>query len=90
LTIPVFCLIPVIVVILVFGIRSFAAIIGLVFARWWFWSFCTNFRIVSARCQRTGVPPVVAIWQVVSMNRRRYGGYIIHLGVVMMSLGVIG
>ncbi|NMB58803.1 MAG: hypothetical protein GYA12_06520, partial [Chloroflexi bacterium] len=46
--------------------------------------------LVSARCQRTGVPPVVAIWQVVSMNRRRYGGYIIHLGVVMMSLGVIG
>ena len=23
-------------------------------------------------------------------NRRRYGGYIIHLGVVLMALGIIG
>ncbi len=91
LTIPLFCLIPVIVVILVFGIRSFAAIIGLVFVALVVLVILYEFQnLVSARCQRTGVPPVVAIWQVVSMNRRRYGGYIIHLGVVMMSLGVIG
>ena len=23
-------------------------------------------------------------------NRRRYGGYIIHIGVVMMAIGIIG
>jgi cytochrome c-type biogenesis protein CcmF len=32
----------------------------------------------------------VAFWNLAGRNRRRYGGYIIHLGVVLMALGVIG
>ena len=31
-----------------------------------------------------------ALWQLTTRNRRRYGGYIIHLGVVLMALGIIG
>jgi cytochrome c-type biogenesis protein CcmF len=31
-----------------------------------------------------------AIWKLISRNHRRYGGYIIHLAVVMIALGVIG
>lgn len=31
-----------------------------------------------------------AFWRLAGRNRRRYGGYIIHLGVVLMALGIIG
>ncbi len=31
-----------------------------------------------------------AFWELTGRNRRRYGGYIIHLGVVLIGLGVIG
>jgi cytochrome c-type biogenesis protein CcmF len=33
---------------------------------------------------------LVALWRMAGKNRRRYGGYIIHLGVVLMGLGIIG
>jgi cytochrome c-type biogenesis protein CcmF len=32
----------------------------------------------------------VALWRLAGRNRRRYGGYVIHLGVVLMALGIIG
>jgi cytochrome c-type biogenesis protein CcmF len=32
----------------------------------------------------------VALWRLAGRNRRRYGGYIIHLGVVLMAIGIIG
>jgi cytochrome c-type biogenesis protein CcmF len=32
----------------------------------------------------------VALWRMAVRNRRRYGGYIIHLGVVLMAIGIIG
>jgi cytochrome c-type biogenesis protein CcmF len=40
------------------------------------------------RTHDEGLP--VALVHLVGRNRRRYGGYIIHLGVVMMALGIIG
>ncbi|HLB46589.1 MAG TPA: heme lyase CcmF/NrfE family subunit [Anaerolineales bacterium] len=43
-----------------------------------------------ARMHSQGENFLVAIGHLFSRNRRRYGGYIIHLGVVMMALGVVG
>jgi cytochrome c-type biogenesis protein CcmF len=31
-----------------------------------------------------------ALWKLITRYRRRYGGYIIHIGVILMALGVIG
>ena len=31
-----------------------------------------------------------ALWQPLKRNRRRYGGLLVHFGVVLMSLGIIG
>ena len=31
-----------------------------------------------------------ALWNLIGRNRRRYGGYIIHIGVVLIALGIIG
>lgn len=35
-----------------------------------------------------GYPP--AFWRLFGRNRRRYGGYLVHVGVIMVSLGIIG
>lgn len=32
----------------------------------------------------------VALWNLAGRNRRRYGGYIIHIGIVLMAVGIIG
>ena len=47
-------------------------------------------RAVWARHRATRENLAVALWHLAGKNRRRYGGYIIHLGVVLMALGVIG
>ena len=43
-----------------------------------------------ARRVRHGEGLPLALWRMAGRNRRRYGGYIIHLGVVLMAFGIIG
>jgi len=43
-----------------------------------------------ARHRRSGESLPVALWNLAGRNRRRYGGYIIHLGIVLMAIGIIG
>jgi cytochrome c-type biogenesis protein CcmF len=47
-------------------------------------------RAVWARHRATKENLAVSLWHLAGRNRRRYGGYIIHVGVVLMALGVIG
>jgi cytochrome c-type biogenesis protein CcmF len=47
-------------------------------------------RAAWARYSRHGENLFLALWNLAGRNRRRYGGYIIHLGVVLMALGIIG
>ncbi|UCC63392.1 MAG: heme lyase CcmF/NrfE family subunit, partial [Anaerolineae bacterium] len=72
------------------GVRHPAALFGywlVVFvALTTLWEFG---RGVRARMSH-GETPVVALARLMARNRRRYGGYVVHLGVVMIALGVIG
>lgn len=43
-----------------------------------------------ARMRSKGVGPVAGLVGLVSRNRRRYGGYIVHLGVLSVFAGVAG
>jgi cytochrome c-type biogenesis protein CcmF len=43
-----------------------------------------------ARHRRHAESFPLALWRLAVRNRRRYGGYIIHLGVVLMAIGIIG
>lgn len=45
---------------------------------------------ILARVRSRGESPWVALRKIISHNHRRYGSYIIHLGVVMIALGFIG
>jgi cytochrome c-type biogenesis protein CcmF len=73
------------------GIRQLAALIG-----FWLCAFVISvtlyefWRGAIARHHSHGESFPVAFWRLVGRNRRRYGGYTIHLGVVLMALGVIG
>lgn len=67
------------------------AIIGLALAL--FVGFVTLYefwRGVVARRKHSAENYAVALWHLMMRNRRRYGGYIIHLGVVFMAIGIIG
>ncbi len=73
------------------GVRNWAALLGYWLAGlvalvtlYEFW------RGALARHRRHGESMPVALVRLAGRNRRRYGGYIIHLGVVLMALGIIG
>jgi len=79
------------VILLVSGIRSIGALIGLTVAS--LAAFVTIYefwRGMKARHKRTGENYLVALWKLTVRNRRRYGGYVIHLSVVFMAIGIIG
>lgn len=45
---------------------------------------------VAERCARTGAAPLNALWQLLRTRRRTYGGALVHIGVALLALGVIG
>jgi cytochrome c-type biogenesis protein CcmF len=73
------------------GIRILGALLGFwVLAFVVFVTVYEFWRGAVARHQKWNESLPVALWRLAGRNRRRYGGYIIHLGVVFMALGVIG
>jgi cytochrome c-type biogenesis protein CcmF len=59
-----------------------AFVVGVVTQEFW--------RGMRARRVMTGEPPPVALSRLVGRNRRRYGGYIVHVGIAVLFLGVAG
>ncbi|MFO7944435.1 MAG: heme lyase CcmF/NrfE family subunit [Anaerolineales bacterium] len=61
-------------------------LVGFVFAvtAYEFW------RGAAARIKAHGENVFTAFYSLAKKNRRRYGGYIVHIGVIFMALGVIG
>ena len=49
--------------------------------------FVEYFRGIRVRTRR-GENPVSALLNLISRNRRRYGGYVVHLGVVLLVVGI--
>ena len=48
------------------------------------------YRGTAARVRTRKENPLQALVAIFTRNRRRYGGYIVHLGIVVIGLGVIG
>jgi cytochrome c-type biogenesis protein CcmF len=77
--------------VLVLGVRNWVALLG-----YWLCAFVVSvtlyefWRGASARHRKSGESLPLALWKLVGRNRRRYGGYTIHLGVVLMAIGIIG
>jgi cytochrome c-type biogenesis protein CcmF len=73
------------------GVTNWAALLG-----FWLSAFVISvtlyefWRGAVARHRTAGESLPLALWRLMGRNRRRYGGYVIHLGVVLMAIGVIG
>lgn len=69
----------------VYGLISFA-LCGFVVG-----TIVTEFhRGARARRSSSGEPYLRALWTLTGRNRRRYGGYIVHFGIVLLFLGFTG
>jgi cytochrome c-type biogenesis protein CcmF len=52
--------------------------------------FLEFYRGVKARRKMTKENPFVALYRLMVKNRRRYGGYLVHLGIACITMGIIG
>ena len=59
-------------------------------ASWWARSAQEFWRGARVRQQTTGTDLFTALVGLVGRNKRRYGGYIVHVGIVLMFLGFAG
>ncbi len=81
----------VLVLLTILGLRNVAALVGLTLIAFVVFVTLSEFwRGAAIRSHTQHENIVVASWHLVSRNRRRYGGYIIHLAMVMMGLAIIG
>lgn len=75
----------------VVGIRMWGALLGFGLCAFTMMTMLIEYwRGVSARHRSRGESYPVALWTLIKRNRRRYGGYMIHIGVVLLAIGVIG
>jgi len=73
------------------GIRHYAALLSFSLCAFVMVTVVVEFyRGVRARQAMVGENPFTALVRLVGKNRRRYGGYIVHVGVVMMFLAITG
>ncbi|HVN53343.1 MAG TPA: heme lyase CcmF/NrfE family subunit [Anaerolineaceae bacterium] len=81
----------VLVILFANGMRSPGALIGFWLAAY---AACVTLyeygRGVLSRHRTAHESYPTALVRLIARNRRRYGGYIIHLGVVLMAIGIIG
>jgi cytochrome c-type biogenesis protein CcmF len=53
-------------------------------------TFQEFWRGTQARMRAQGENVFVALWTLIGRNRRRYGGYIIHVSMMLMAVGILG
>jgi cytochrome c-type biogenesis protein CcmF len=71
------------------GVRHYYALVCFSLAGFVLTTIVLEFyRGTRARQALMGEPPVTALAHLVNKNRRRYGGYVIHVGVVMAFVGI--
>ncbi|MBN2500705.1 MAG: heme lyase CcmF/NrfE family subunit [Anaerolineales bacterium] len=88
---PTILAVLVVVGLVIAGMRSVGALIGFgVSALVVFVTLYEFWRGVVSRHRTKQENFFTAFVNLISRNRRRYGGYIIHLGVVLMAIGIIG
>jgi cytochrome c-type biogenesis protein CcmF len=91
LLVPFVAALGLLVVLLIGGMRSWGALIGFGISSFvGFTTLLEFWRGTRARMKITRENPLKALVTLAARNQRRYGGYIIHLGVVLMAIGIIG
>jgi cytochrome c-type biogenesis protein CcmF len=79
------------VVIFVLGIRELFALLSFTVCAFVASNIVWEFlRGTMARRRSTGEGYLLALGRLVAKNRRRYGGYIVHLSMVIITMGIVG
>jgi len=74
-----------------YGIRAWYVLAALSAAAFVMGTIIVEFRRgVSARRHMVGETPAAALVNLVAKNNRRYGGYVIHVGVIVAFVGIVG
>ncbi|MGH2405035.1 MAG: heme lyase CcmF/NrfE family subunit [bacterium] len=77
------------VVLVVFGVRRPGALTGFILVVFVLTITLQEFAKAAAARRRLGEPTPRAVYSVLRVNPQRYGGYMVHLGVLMMVVGII-
>ncbi len=73
------------------GIKIWGALFGFGFCAFTLAATLIEYwRGVSARHRARGESYLLALSRLVARNRRRYGGYLIHIGIILIAIGVVG
>ncbi len=76
---------------LVGGIRDFYALVSFSLVGFVTATLLSEYtRAIRARVKNTSENIATALFNIVAINKRRYGGYIVHLGFVMLIVGFTG
>jgi cytochrome c-type biogenesis protein CcmF len=74
-----------------FGVRNIVALIGFTLVAL---VLCVTlyeiWRGSMARSKKFAENFFISIWHLIGRNRRRFGGYIIHISMVLMAIGILG
>ncbi|MEH7249669.1 heme lyase CcmF/NrfE family subunit [Neobacillus niacini] len=75
----------------VLGIQKAWAVIGFgVIVLLFITHFLEFYRGVKARRKMTKEKVYLSLYRLMTKNRRRYGGYIVHIGIAFIAMGIIG
>ncbi len=81
----------VLLILLVAGMRDSGALIAFSIGGFVLATITQEFaRGARARRRQYGEPTIVALFQLLSRNRRRYGGYIVHVAIVLLFVAFAG
>ena len=73
------------------GVRSPYALASLGLCAFVVWTVALEFvRGVTARQRTSQESKIVALGRLLTKNRRRYGGYVVHLGMILLFVGFTG
>jgi cytochrome c-type biogenesis protein CcmF len=89
--VPILAAVASIPVLFLLGNRNMGGFVGVAAMTFVFAGILQEYvRGVRARRQATGEPIGKAFASLVRRNGRRYGGYVVHIGVLLICLGIIG
>ena len=73
------------------GVRSFFSLLGFTLCAFTVWTMMFDtYLSLRARHRQAGENPLQGLATLVRRNQRRYGGFVVHLGIVLVVLGIAG